>query len=282
MNASAPTVPVVVVGGYLGAGKTTLINDLLRDTQQRVAVIVNDFGSINIDASLISSRNNDTIELSNGCVCCALGDSLATTMLTIADRDVQPDVVVIEASGVAHPGAIAANAYIGGFHLAGIVVLVDAVNAQRTASNPLVSSTFHTQINSAHLLVVTKSEKATTDQLSACTELLHTATAPVVDRSRISLQDLISTHQSSPLAELHADENVDASHSFRTVLVNDVHFSSRTDLQAFCDALPPSVVRAKGIVMVDDTHYLVQRVGTFTALSPTTLAPTGIVVIHAD
>jgi G3E family GTPase len=278
MNASAPTVPVVVVGGYLGAGKTTLINELLHNTQQRIAVIVNDFGSINIDASLISSRNNDTIELSNGCVCCALGDSLASTMLTIGDRDVQPDVVVIEASGVAHPAAIAANAYIGGFHLAGIVVLVDAVNAQRTASNPLVASTFHIQINSAHLLVITKSEEATADQLSACTELLQMASAPVIDRSRISLQDLISTHQSSP----HANESVDASHSFRTELVTDVHFSHLIDLQAFCNAFPPSVVRAKGIVMVDDTHYLVQRVGTFTALSPTTLAPTGIVVIHAD
>lgn len=278
MNPMASTVPVVVVGGYLGAGKTTLINELLHDTQQRVAVIVNDFGSINIDASLISSRNNDTIELSNGCVCCALGDSLASTMLSIGDRDIQPDVVVIEASGVAHPAAIAANAYIGGFHLAGIVVLVDAVNAHRTATNALVSSTFKVQIDSAHLLVLTKSEEATADDLAACADLLQSAKAPVVDRSRISLDDLISTQRSTPLAE----ENTAASHTFRTEVLNDVRFSSRTELQTFCDALAPTVVRAKGIVSVGDTQFLVQRVGTFTALSPTTLPPTGIVVIHAD
>ena len=278
MTTIAPTVPVVVVGGYLGAGKTTLINELLNSTQQRVAVIVNDFGSINIDASLISSRNNDTIELSNGCVCCALGESLATTMLAISDRDIQPDVVVIEASGVAHPAAIAANAYIGGFHLAGIVVLVDAVHAHRTASNPLVSSTFHTQITSAHLLVVTKSEEATPDQLSSCRELLQAVTAPVVDRSHISLNDLITTQQPS----LNTEDGIDSSHSFRTELVDDIDFSSRMHLQDFCDALSPAVVRAKGIVMAGNTKYLVQRVGSFTALSPSTLPPTGIVIIYAD
>lgn len=278
MTTIAPTVPVVVVGGYLGAGKTTLINELLNSTQQRVAVIVNDFGSINIDASLISSRNNDTIELSNGCVCCALGESLATTMLSIGDRDIQPDVVVIEASGVAHPAAIAANAYIGGFHLAGIVVLVDAVHAHRTANNPLVASTFHTQITSAHLLVITKSEEATPEQLSSCRELLQTATAPVVDRSHISLNDLITMQQASPSTE----DSIDSSHSFRTELMNDIEFTSRTQLQDFCDALSPTVVRAKGIVMAGDTNYLVQRVGSFTALSPTTLPSTGIVVIYAD
>lgn len=277
MSSPSPTVPVVVVGGYLGAGKTTLINELLQNTQQRVAVIVNDFGSINIDASLISSRDNDTIELSNGCVCCALGESLASTMLAISDREIQPDVVVIEASGVAHPAAIAANAYIGGFHLAGIVVLVDAVNAHRTASNALVSSTFDIQITSAHLLVITKSEEATTEELSRCTELLQVAKAPVVDRSSITLNDLLLTHDIPSVAELKT-----SAHVFRSEVLDHISVTSRSELQYFCDSLPMSVVRAKGIVTVGDTNFLVQRVGTFTALTPTRLHPTGLVVIHTD
>ena len=72
---------MTVLGGYLGAGKTTLINDLLsRAENQRVAVVVNDFGALNIDAELVRSRSEDTLELSNGCVCCSLADGMAAVM----------------------------------------------------------------------------------------------------------------------------------------------------------------------------------------------------------
>ena len=69
---SLPRLPLTVVGGYLGAGKTTLINRLLReDHGQRVLVMVNDFGAINIDADLLVSADGDTMTLTNGCVCCS-------------------------------------------------------------------------------------------------------------------------------------------------------------------------------------------------------------------
>ena len=67
-------IPVTVIGGYLGAGKTTLLNRLLADPQGvRLAVVVNDFGSVNIDAALIANREGETISLTNGCVCCSIG-----------------------------------------------------------------------------------------------------------------------------------------------------------------------------------------------------------------
>jgi G3E family GTPase len=102
-------IPVLVIGGYLGAGKTTLINRMLTTATQRIAVVVNDFGSVNIDASLIRERHNDTIELTNGCICCAVGESLADVLFTILERAELPEVVVIEASGVANPAAVAYN-----------------------------------------------------------------------------------------------------------------------------------------------------------------------------
>ncbi len=101
-------IPVTIIGGYLGAGKTTLLNSLLSGAHGvKLAVIVNDFGSINIDAALVANRDGETISLTNGCVCCSIGDNLALTLHDLAEQANGPEHVVIEASGVADPSKIA-------------------------------------------------------------------------------------------------------------------------------------------------------------------------------
>lgn len=275
---TTPTIPVVVVAGYLGAGKTTFINDLLSTTTNRIAVVVNDFGSINIDAALISSVNSDTIELTNGCVCCALGGTLADTMLEIADRPELPDMVVIEASGVADPAAVSANAYIGGFHLAATLVLVDAVNSQQTLTNKLVGETFVRQINAAHLLLVTKHDTATPEQYAACVELCKSTATPFMNREQFTIESL---QNAAALEAPHVSQQ-EYGPTFHTQLLDDALFHSLPDLKSTMGSLPAHAVRAKGIVQVNDENFLVQRVGSHTAITPTLLPPTGIVVIYAD
>ena len=81
-------IPLTVIGGYLGVGKTTLINQILRDPQgKRYLVMVNDFGAINVDASLLVSADEDTIQLSNGCVCCTMGADLCLLYTSPSPRD---------------------------------------------------------------------------------------------------------------------------------------------------------------------------------------------------
>ena len=93
--------PTVVIGGYLGAGKTTLVNHLLRHADgRRVAVLVNDFGDVNIDADLIEGADAGVLSLSGGCLCCSFGDDLVGTLLALQRRQPPPDVVLIELSGV--------------------------------------------------------------------------------------------------------------------------------------------------------------------------------------
>ena len=138
---------MVVLGGWLGAGKTTMINRLLRVAgDERIAVVVNDIGEVNLDAELIAARDGDTVELTNGCVCCSIGDSLAMTLRDLVLRDQitddsaakrRLDRLVVEASGVAEPDRVAAYGDRRRIRPDGIVVAVDATDVVARAADPV-------------------------------------------------------------------------------------------------------------------------------------------------
>ncbi len=270
-------IPVLVLGGYLGAGKTTLINRMLSTATQRIAVVVNDFGSVNIDASLIRERHNDTIELTNGCICCAVGESFADVLFTILERTELPDVVIIEASGVANPAAVAAFAHIDGFHHLGNVVLIDALHATNTSADPLVGRTFALQAQAAHLLAITKTDEADEPVIAHVHDLVSSLapTTPIVLASSATLSSLIM--DIGPDSEISVNE---AHGTFATTTLSHVSAQDESQLRAFVQNFPPTVVRAKGIVeLADGTRRLVQKVGSTISISPTELPTTGIVLI---
>jgi G3E family GTPase len=104
------SVPVVLVAGFLGSGKTTVVNHLLAHAGgRRIAAVVNDFGAINIDAELITGAAGGVVSLSNGCICCSLEGDLLRTLAVLLRRDPRPEVIVIETSGVADPTEIVRN-----------------------------------------------------------------------------------------------------------------------------------------------------------------------------
>lgn len=93
--------PLTVICGYLGSGKTTLINNILQNTQRPIGVLVNDFGELNIDEKLILNQDDLTISLTNGCVCCNLNDDLGASLNFMLNLNIE--AVILESSGVALP-----------------------------------------------------------------------------------------------------------------------------------------------------------------------------------
>src|SRR5664279_6119273 len=154
--------PFTVIGGFRGAGKTTLVNHLLHEAAaggaaQRIAVLVNDFGAVNIDAALIESKTADTIALTNGCVCCQIGDDLTMALVRVLEAAEPFDAIVVEASGVSDPWRIAQIARADPtLALEGIFVVVDASAVMAQAVDPLLADTIVRQFRSADLLLLNK------------------------------------------------------------------------------------------------------------------------------
>ena len=161
MTAPAP-LPVTVVGGYLGAGKTTLVNSLLRQADgRRLAVMVNEFGALPIDASLVEAADDRIVSLTGGCVCCSYGEDLVSSLVMLAALEPRPDHVLLEASGVAFPGAIAGTVgLLQDFALDGAVVLADAETVRGRAGDRYLGSTVRRQLAEADLILLNKCDLA--------------------------------------------------------------------------------------------------------------------------
>lgn len=161
--------PLSVIGGYLGAGKTTLINRLLAgDHGLRLTILVNDFGAISIDAALLQSVSEDTIELTNGCVCCTLSGDLFYAVGDILERQVKPDHLLIEASGIADPSKIASVALAEkDLRYSGILTVIDGLNFAQHMADSRIAPQLSAQVQCADMIAVSK-----TDQLD--TELART------------------------------------------------------------------------------------------------------------
>jgi len=161
-------VPILLVTGFLGAGKTTLVNRILQQADgRRIAAVVNDFGAINIDAELIAGAEDGVVSLANGCICCSLEGDLLRTLANLLRRTPRPEAIVIETSGVADPEDIIRNLMDPVIWreapLETVLCVVDAAAPEAQLGDPL----FLSQLRAADLLAVSKGDlvdKASLDE----------------------------------------------------------------------------------------------------------------------
>jgi G3E family GTPase len=160
MAASPPPLPLTVIGGYLGAGKTTLVNHLLRHADGlRLAVLVNEFGELPIDGDLIEGESGNVISIAGGCVCCSYGNDLILALRDLVAGDVVVDHVLLEASGVGIPGAIGATvSLLQDYRLDGVVVVADAETVRVSAADRYMGDTVRDQLGQADIVILNKAD----------------------------------------------------------------------------------------------------------------------------
>ena len=285
--------PITFVGGYLGAGKTTAINEILEEADRPIAVIVNDVGAINIDAKLIRKRSGDTIELTDGCVCCSSIDGFGAAFDQIRERPEPPEHVIVELSGVAEPANVVPWGQSAGFLLDGVVVVV-AVDQLLDADMPAwIRTHLNRQISEGDLLVLTKTDLATARDIDAARSRLAEL-APdiaVVDaglggREPGALGRFLALggHKAGDATRVPGPTLFDL-HQVDTIPVDGR--LDRAGIDALVDSLPRHIggriARAKGVIDTPDGPVLIQVVGTrreVTKLLPSEVQdPTDLVVI---
>ncbi len=286
------TLPITFIGGYLGAGKTTMLNHLLRHNDgRRLAVLVNDFGDINIDADLITSYDGETMRLANGCICCTMADGFLRALGQIRARADEFDHVLIEASGVADPTKLANYAAALQYDLNGTIVLVDAEHVRERAANKYVGETVIRQIRAADLLVLNKSDLVSADELAAVRHWLRELApdTPLIETSHgVIPPALLVGPFPDPPADAASGPSPDEPPAGLSIdhnsLYETISYTSPTPLDGdafrrWAGALPPAIIRAKGIVHLQEDPgrpFVFQRVGRRWSLSPADRAGTDL------
>ncbi|WP_415921662.1 CobW family GTP-binding protein [Tateyamaria sp. SN6-1] len=257
-------IPVTIIGGYLGAGKTTLINAMLRAANGvKLAVLVNEFGELPIDEDLIEAQDDALISIAGGCICCSFGSDLSAAMVKLAEMSPAPDHIVIETSGVALPGAITHTlSILSGFSVDGICVLADCAHARAQAQDDYIGDTITRQFSDANLLLLTKSDLVSDAVLADMQAWLRTTwPAPgqvVVRDGKVPLSILLGRFDEAVANSVTGHHDA----AYDSVFLDP---SGPVDVQALVTELTRpahNILRAKGFVRDHDGHTrLIQIVG---------------------
>jgi G3E family GTPase len=273
-------IPFTVIGGFLGAGKTTLLNHVLTSADGvRYAVLVNDFGAINIDEGLIASHRGETMALSNGCICCSMANGFMKAMLKLMQRPDAFDHIIVEASGVSNPDRIMDFARLDpDLHEDAIIILVDALNLPVQLSDSYLSKVVKQQINSADIVILNKNDLVGASALAALEQQLKSINpnAPVlIERAdSLPLELVLNCAKQKPLLihpsykQKHHDHE---KHLFQTVALRSDKIVDYDIFESFVNSLPSTTLRGKGRLVLTTGRYLWHSVGRRSELTKTTL-----------
>jgi len=261
-------IPALIVGGFLGAGKTTLVRNLLRQAQAegvRLAIISNEFGDTGIDRALLEAGEQGYIELDGGCVCCRLSDTLGETIAAIL-KATQPDRLVLECSGVALPGEVLLTFWRPPVDaLIAEEVIVVVADGEVLARDEELDETFVEQLEAGDVVLLNKCDLLSADELARAV-----TRAGDITGGRPLLQTVQSVVDAALLFPADAGERVDRRDP-ATQAHEHSHAKYRSSELFFEDGLAESVVlervlalgalRAKGFVRTSAGLRVVQGVG---------------------
>ncbi len=269
-------IPVTLIGGYLGAGKTTLVNHLLRNADGgRLAVLVNEFGELPIDADLIVAHEGNLISLSGGCICCSFGSDLLAALMQLKDRGDAIDHLLIETSGVALPQSIVQSlALLPDLVLDGVIVVADAETIEQRASDRYMGDTVLAQLAHADIIVLNKSDLVSPERLGTVSGWLN-ATAPrarvvPAENADIPLDIIVGRHaprQGDTRLTPRSGRQHTADYETLSFEIDAPHDPER--LAEALSAMDCGLLRAKGFVRrIDGTFATLHIVGQRALVEP--------------
>lgn len=286
-------IPVSVIGGFLGAGKTTLVNHLVSSGRHRFGIIVNEFGETGIDGSLIENVDTDGVaELSNGCLCCVGREDLVSALFKLIGRKDKPEYILIELSGLADPVPVAQTVMDPfartKFELDGIIGVADARNLEQTLRDGPEGAV---QLAYANTVVLNKTDLATPEQVTDAENLIRKIN-PLAQINRTS-QSQVNPEELLHLRAFDLDwkpQSYQHLHTpnLQTFTLTAERLLERHKVNEFIDqyliSRPDAVFRAKGFLSVKgfDKQVLFQSVREIFSLEQSkepALAKSRLVVI---
>lgn len=242
--------PLTVICGYLGSGKTTLINNILQNTQRPIGVLVNDFGELNIDEKLILNQDDLTISLTNGCVCCNLNDDLGASLNFMLNQNIE--AVILESSGVALP--IKMSNYGStwpGYTLNRTITVVEGNTLSELLLDKFVCKTVEAQIIQSDLIYLNRFTEKDIDLLSQMnSEYLIENNADLLYEAIFDLNESLVKSSSLPYEEHN---------QLKSKVISTNTPISKDDILKFVQN-NPDIERLKGWISDEDnTTWLVQK-----------------------
>jgi G3E family GTPase len=269
------SIPVTLIGGYLGAGKTTLVNSLLRHAAgRRLAVLVNEFGALPIDGDLIVARDENLISISGGCICCSFGSDLVGALMELKGRGDSIDHLLIETSGVALPRLIVQSIeLLPGLALDGVIVVADAETIEARASDRYMSDTVLGQLAHADIILLNKIDLVSRERLAATsgwlTETVPGARILPVRNADIPPDVVIGQNPERQLDKSRMPVSEHRTADYETL---SVEIDSPRDAERLaCDLADPALglLRAKGFIRTfDGTLATLHVVGRRSLVAP--------------
>jgi G3E family GTPase len=278
--------PITLITGPLGSGKTTLLRHILATQREKIAIVMNEFGEIAIDAKVVEGKNVRIAELGGGCVCCSLLGEFEVAVNEIIDK-IAPERIVVETTGLAEPEALVFNIQeaLPQCRLDGVVSVIDADMLIRF---PELGHTTRLQIESADILLLNKIDLIESGQVKPLETKLHeiNPTAAIVrtERCRIDPELLFGIGRERKIAPLGPGSPTPATThrhqpEFESFAFTSSKIFSRDCFEGFANALPTSVVRAKGFIRFADGTQLFNFVAARWELEPFEFDRTELVFI---
>lgn len=246
--------PITVISGPLGSGKTTLLRHIIDTVSRKIAILMNEFGEISIDAKIIQGKNVEMADLGGGCVCCSLVGEFEAAVNEIIDT-VDPDHIVVETTGVAEPDALAFDIQesLPNVRLDGVVTVIDA---DAMVKYPSVGHTMRMQIEAADTIILNKVDLVSESELNAIADKLHSlneiASILPTKRGQVDTDLLFGIARERVEAQPHHVHQPEFdSFSYTSEATFD-----RQCFEEFTDRISTDVYRAKGFIRFPEGIYL--------------------------